>query len=183
MLRQGPRGIRSGTCERESNAAAAMLPNLGAALISSHAALGPLPPGVWTLPVSTAVSSPFCLSHDSITRRSSSSRRRTRPNSAAGPTLLHPSGSGPEGVPSSLFKFQPRTTPKKYPNAGGAGRATVASTPAITEQDALYAGLVEDSDLPDVSALLVDVRPGGTNVFYCCNHQDATIVHVVLVPW
>lgn len=145
---------------RESTTAIAMLLNLGGPLISSHVALYPLPPGGWALPASTVPSS-SCLSHDSTATRNSSSsrRRRTRPNSAAGPTLLHRSGSGPEGVPSSLFKFQPRATPKKYPEqpkAGGGGR-TVAT--AISERDALYAGLVEDSDLPDVSALLVEVPP------------------------
>lgn len=141
-----------------------MLLNLGGPLVSSHAALYPLLPHARSLPQPMLASSAGLklTQQQSIISSSISSRRRTRPSSASsGPRSLHPSGGGPEGVPSSLFKFQPRGTPKKYqqqPSSGGGGSDGGDGTATTVEREGpLYAGLIEESDLPDVSALLVGV--------------------------
>lgn len=151
-----------------------MILNLGGPLVSSHAALYPLLPHVGgsLLPPRLALSAGLHLNaqhHSSVSI--GSRRRRTRSNSASsGPRLLHPSGSLPEGVPSSLFKLQPPTpdTPKEYPpqtaTGGGSGvpadgTVTAVTLPAVEEAtNALDVRLVEETDLPDISALLAEVR-------------------------
>lgn len=139
-----------------------MLLDLGRPLLSSHASLHPLLPHTDSLspqrlPLSGRLNH---ITQDEHRRSSSRSRRRTRPNSGAlGPRLLHPNGGGPEGVPSSLFTFKPRATPKytsqQAPSGDAADEAT--NTPAVGKGD-LYAGLMEESDLPDISTLLVEAR-------------------------
>lgn len=126
-------------------------------MVSSRAVLHPL------LPHAVSVSPSGHL--NIITQQHSRGRRRTRPNPAAlGPRLLHPNGSGPEGVPSSLFTFKPRATPKKYPSqqapsGGGIDAAdSTTNTATVGKEGVLYAGLMEESDLPDISALLVEAR-------------------------
>lgn len=151
-----------------------MLLNLGGPLVSSQTALYPLLPHIGNLPLqrlaSSAAGGPKLTHQRGIISSGISSRRRTRPSSAStGPRPLHPRGSGPEGVPSALFKFQPRAvTPKKYrqqPSSGEGGSVDGGSdggggSAAITidTEGPLHAGLIEELDLPDVSALLVEVR-------------------------
>lgn len=155
-----------------------MLLNLGGPLASSHAALYPLLPHIGNLPHPRLA---FSAGQNLTQQRGTistgiSSRRRTRPNSSSsGPRPLHPRGSGPEGVPSALFKFQPTaTTPNKYrhqpsPSGGGGGNdggdGSAATSTTIESEGPLHAGLIDESDLPDVSALLVAVRLPGTNFF------------------
>ncbi|CAM9614408.1 unnamed protein product [Ectocarpus sp. 8 AP-2014] len=165
-----------------------MLLNLGGPLLASpHAALyasvhsyGRLPPGVESAARMNAITQQRLGSSSSSSSSSSSGsirRRRHRPSSASsGPRLLHPSGSGPEGVPSSLFTFQPpRATPIERPtevapgasegghNGGGEDGAGQSAAAVITkavvsaDEEALHVRLVEESDLPDVSALLAEV--------------------------
>lgn len=126
--------------------------NLGGPLVSSHAALHPLLPSVGSLHQPSLSS--IAEQHSSRFNNAggASKRRRIRPR------LLHPNGSGPEGVPSSLFTFQPPTGGEE----GGTAAAAVTSTATISavadETEALQARLVEESDLPEVSALLAEVR-------------------------
>ncbi|CAM9196502.1 unnamed protein product [Ectocarpus sp. 6 AP-2014] len=166
-----------------------MLLNLGGPLLaSSHAALyasvpsyGRLSPGVESAARMNAITQQRLGSSSSSSSISSSSgsirRRRHRPSSASsGPRLLHPSGSGPEGVPSSLFTFQPpRATPIERPTevapgasegghnggsddgAGQSAAAVITKAVASADEEALHVRLVEESDLPDVSALLAEV--------------------------
>lgn len=146
----------------------AMLLDLGGPLVSSHAALHPL------LPHTDGLSPPRLPFSDDQHSKSSRSRRRRRPNSVAlGPRLLHPNGGGPEGVPSSLFTFKPRAAPKytsqQEPSGGSIDAAAAADnatgTAAVGKDGVLYAGLMEESDLPDISALLVEVRTAGAHKF------------------
>ncbi|CAM9859080.1 unnamed protein product [Ectocarpus sp. 4 AP-2014] len=138
-----------------------MLLTVGGPLASAHAALHPLLPSAGTLnPLRQHTGTSSITATGDCTRR-----QHTRPNSASvGPRLLHPRGSGPDGVPSSLFTFQPRTTPKKYPQdrkRAGGDFASTSSAPVAGEENVLRAGLMDESDLPDVSALLVEVfEPG-----------------------
>ncbi|CAM9805063.1 unnamed protein product, partial [Ectocarpus fasciculatus] len=162
-----------------------MLLNVGGPLLaSSHAALfasvpsyGRLPPGVESAARMNAFPQQR-LGSSSSSSSGSIRRRRHRPRSASsGPRLLHPSGSGPEGVPSSLFTFQPpRATPIEHPtevapgasegghdggseDGGGQSAAAAVITKAVAsaDEEALHVRLVEESDLPDVSALLAEV--------------------------
>lgn len=64
---------------------------------------------------------------------------------------IHPIDRPPEGVPSSLFTFQPTQKLK-----GGGGREYGGYADANTNEP-LEVGLVEDSELEDVSSLLVEV--------------------------
>lgn len=158
-----------------------MLSNLGGPLVSSHTALYPLLPHIGNLPPPRLASSsdaggPKFTHERGLISSGISSRRRTRPSSeSVGPLTLHPRGGGPEGVPSALFKFQPRaTSPSKYRQqqsssgegggggvggSDGGGSGSAATT--IDSDGPLHAGLMEESDLPDVSALLVEVRAAG----------------------
>lgn len=142
-----------------------MLLTVGGPLVSAHAALHPLLPSVGNLnPLRQQTGT------SSITAVDCTRRQQTRPNSASsGPRLLHPRGNGPDGVPSSLFTFQPRTTPKKYPQkkkrAGGDSVST-SSAPVAGEDSVLRAGLMDESDLPDVSALLVEVWLNSRGSFF-----------------
>ena len=73
---------------------------------------------------------------------------------------IHPIDRPPEGVPSSLFTFRPKCSDShKTSDAREDGsRADEAGNPrAMT----LNVGLVEDSDLDEVSGLLVEVRAVG----------------------
>lgn len=137
-----------------------MLLNLGGPLVASHAAIYPL------LPHAGSVSPERLMSPGRLR-----SRRRTRPGSALGPRFLHPSGIFPDGVPSSLFKLQPRSTtttspaPRPPSPPGGSGEVeelatAVAITPTVAEEvmEAFDVRLAEEADLPDISALLADVR-------------------------
>ena len=148
-----------------------MLLNFGGPLVASHAAIYPLLPHVGSV-------SPERLVSPGRIR----SRRRTRPGSAVlGPRFLHPSGSFPDGVPSSLFKLQPRSTPtasppRSPPPPSGSSEVeesatAVATTPSVVEEamEALDVRLAEEADLPDISALLADVR---TNV------RDRVLLHM-----
>ncbi|CAM9941676.1 unnamed protein product [Ectocarpus sp. 13 AM-2016] len=162
-----------------------MLLNLGGPLLaSSHAALytsvpsyGRLPPGVESAARMNAITQQSLGSSSSSNSSGSIRRRRHRPSSASsGPRLLHPSGSGPEGVPSSLFTFQPpRATRIERPTevapgasegghnggsedgAGQSAAAVITKAVASANEEALHVRLVEESDLPDVSALLAEV--------------------------
>ncbi|CAM9176858.1 unnamed protein product [Pylaiella littoralis] len=141
-----------------------MLLNLGGTLVSSHAAFYPLlPHGNLLLPRLAPFSGLNLTQHRGIMSSGISSRRRMRSNSASsGPRSLHPSGSGPEGVPSTLFKFQPRSTKQyrqKPSSGGGSGDGSAATT--IESEGSLHAGLIDESDLPQVSALLVRVFEQG----------------------
>lgn len=148
-----------------------MLLNLGGTLVSSHAAFYPLlPHGNLLLPRLAPFSGLNLTQHRGIMSSGISSRRRMRSNSApSGPRSLHPSGSGPEGVPSTLFKFQPRST-KQYrqepSSGGGSGDGSAATT--IESEGSLHAGLIDESDLPEVSALLVRVRSASTSFSVLC---------------
>lgn len=147
-----------------------LLLNLGGPLVTSQAAWYPL------LPHAGGVSPEKLVSPGRLR-----SRRRTRPSSAAlGPLFLHPSGS-PEGVPASLFKLdRPRSTrPPTDPaprstSAPGSGEVeglatAVATTPSVIEEvvEALDVRLVEEADLPDISALLADVRNQMSMIHLC----------------
>ena len=82
---------------------------------------------------------------------------------ASGALFLHPSGSFPEGVSSSLFKLQPRATPTTYPqqsspSGAGADAGTGGGEVAVTAPAALDVRLVEETDLAEISALLAEVR-------------------------
>lgn len=146
-----------------------MLSSFGGSLIPSHVALYTLVPHLGILP--RPKSSPctgFHLRQQHRAHTTFGSRRRSRRSSAsAGPRLLHPNGSGPEGVPSSLFKFQPRVTHKDHPQQqespsadgnGGGNDGDGTATSGHGSGGTLDAGLIEEADLPDVSALLVEVR-------------------------
>jgi len=122
----------------------------------SHAAvLYPSLPHAVSLAVSTPESCTGPLSNNSMNSMTRS-RRPTRPSSGA--LFLHPSGSLPAGVSSSLFTLKPRATPKTYPvqpspsdgGSGGGGGGEVAA--------ALDVRLVEETDLAEISALLAEVR-------------------------
>lgn len=65
---------------------------------------------------------------------------------------IHPIDRPPEGVPSSLFTFQPT---QKIKGEGG-GREDSGYADANSGEP-LEIGLVEDSELEDVSGLLVEV--------------------------
>lgn len=146
-----------------------MLLDLGIPLLSSHASLYPLLPHTDSISPQRLPFSgrPNLVTQHEHRRSSNRSRRRTRPNSGAlGPRLLHPNGGGPEGVPSSLFTFKPRATPKytsqQAPSGGGSDAADdPTNTPAVGAEGDLYAGLMEESDLPDISTLLVEARAAG----------------------
>lgn len=146
-----------------------LLLTIGDPLVSSHASLYPL------LSHTDSLSPPrlYCAGRPNLVtphqRSRSMSRRRTRPNSAAlGRQLLHPNGGGPEGVPSSLFTFKPRAAPKytspQAPSSGSIDAAdTRTDTAAVGKEGDLYAGLMEESDLPDISTLLVEVGTAGAH--------------------
>lgn len=158
----------------------AMLLNLGGSLVSSNAALYPL------LPHAVSVS-PERLVYSGRLRN----RRRTRPSSAAlGPRFLHPSGSFPDGVPSSLFTLQPRATPTTYPaprppSPSGSteveSATAVATKPSVVEEvmEALDVRLVEETDLPDVSALLSEVRK---HAFVYSSSNSTAVLSAMGVP-
>lgn len=146
--------VRQRTQVSEKCTGSAMLLNLGGPLVSSHAAMYPLLPHVCSASPERLVSS-----------------GRTRPNSV-GPRFLHPTGTIPDGVHSSFFKLQPRATPTTHPaprspsspgssEVGESATTTaVATTPSVAEEvaEALDVKLVEETDLPDISALLAEVR-------------------------
>lgn len=151
-----------------------MLLNLVGPLASSHAVFYPLLPHVGgrLSPPRLAPTSLNLITANAA--KLSRGRRRTGPNSAlSGPRFLHPRGSFPEGVPSSLFTLQPPTsfTPTEYPSKTGGGSSSVAADGTVTAvaapptssavedvTEALDVRLVEESDLPDISALLAEVR-------------------------
>lgn len=95
--------------------------------------------------------------------RSRQSSRRALPNCVP---RLHPVGIAPEGVPSSLFTFRPKPShPRNTANTSGVANAdnlegdldpTTAIATVATEES-LQAGVVEESDLDGVAALLVEV--------------------------
>ena len=101
-------------------------------------------------------------------------QRRTRsPRSSPHAPRLHPVDSAPEGVPSSLFTFRPNSPYARNTENDGDGdgeggggddtTATAATTAAVAAAETLHSGLVEESDLGDVSELLVEVRTGGAS--------------------
>lgn len=110
-----------------------------------------------------------------------SRRRRARPNSASsGPLFLHPSGSFPEGVAPPLFTLQPPpsgTSTEFSSQSGGSSSGVgadgtltaVAAPPTAVEEvtEALDVRLVEETDLPDISALLAEVRERNLPAAYC----------------
>lgn len=79
---------------------------------------------------------------------------------------LHPVGTAPEGVPSSLFTFRPspRALPKELcggeyeSDDDGDGDDNIGDDVGNLPGALLQGGLIESSDLPGVSALLVEVR-------------------------
>lgn len=123
---------------------------LGVPLAYSHAPVHSLSSSAEALPPSCCWASPA----NHLATPSHRRRRLVRTLPLSTHRLLHPVDSAPEGVPSSLLTFR---------------QADTASTTADSDGDrmgdggngfvvgALQAGLVEDSDLGDVSALLVEV--------------------------
>ncbi len=142
--------------------------NIGGPLASSHVTLYPLQTHASsrTQPTLACCSGRLHLMHDQHSGMGSSgsgsmgsvgiNRRRTRQHTASGPRLLHPSGNGPEGVPSSLFTFRPKDTAKKQEEDMHMGNDNADATSTMVRGGDLYAGLMEESDLPDISALLVE---------------------------
>lgn len=129
-----------------------MLLRLGVPLVLLHAPLHTLLPKVRTPP---GWGSPNFTPKQQ--RRQRLLRTGTLPNSVP---RLHPVDSALEGVPSTLFTFRPSTPySQKAADTGGygegAGDATSTATIAV---EALQAGLLEETDLDDVSALLVEVH-------------------------
>ena len=166
-----------------------MLLNLGGPLVSSHAVLYPLQTHTSsrTPPALACSGRLHLIAHDQHNNCSGiggvgsigTSRRRTRPHTASGPRLLHPRGSDLEGVPSSLFTFRPKGAPKTQQDGAPMGNDNTAgaATTTVGGDGDLYAGLMEESDLPDISALLVEARNIGssfvqTAVFMICGNPS-----------
>lgn len=131
-----------------------MLLHLGAPLVSSGNPLSMLVSNVGHLP---SLGSPYFATDQHR-------RRRLFRTSTIVPRL-HPVGKGPEGVPSSLFKFRPKVRHSQTTVDGDAD--------AEGAVQGLQAGVIEESDLGDVSDLLVEVRksPGGGGHLLCLRHR------------
>lgn len=127
-----------------------MLWTLGVPLASSHVPLHSLSSSAEALSLNCCWASPA----NHLASPSHRRRRLIRTLPLSTPRLLHPVDSAPEGVPSSLLTFRQTGTASTSADndgdhMGDGGNGVVVG--------ALQAGLVEDSDLGDVSALLVDV--------------------------
>lgn len=131
------------TTESLNPEARSMLTHLGIPSTCPHVTPYALLPNIWT-PSATP-----SLPQQQRRRR----LVRTLPNTAR---RLHPVNRAPEGVPSSLFNFR-RKVPRS-PNEDGNGGEGAGDSAAATAAEALESGVVEDSDLDGVSALLVEVR-------------------------
>eukprot|EP00904_Undaria_pinnatifida_P001500 jgi/Undpi1/11350/HiC_scaffold_30.g13647.m1 len=94
-------------------------------------------------------------------------RQRTRSTrSSPNAPRIHPVDSAPEGVPSSLFTFRPNSryaqnTESDGDGDGGIDDGDTTATAAAVDLETHLAGLVEESDLADVSELLVEVFQSG----------------------
>lgn len=134
-----------------------MLWTLGAPLASSQC------PPYSLLSSAEALPQSYCWASPENHLATHGSRRRRLPivrtlPSFSTPHFLHPVDSAPEGVPSSLFNFRLTDTSSTKTSADSDGDRVGDDVGNGDVVSALQAGLVEDSDLGDVSALLVEVR-------------------------
>lgn len=125
---------------------------LGGSLVAPHAS------SLSALPV--AIRSPCCWISSKPLNAPKFNRRKSPCHHDRQVRWLHPVDSALEGVPSSLFTFRagsPRRPRRNQSNGDEDGNGP-GDYGGNTDGVSLQAGLIEETDLAGVSALLVEVR-------------------------